>query len=157
MAKKLNSMRFLEKHGIEYEVLEFDDTIHSAQGVADAVEVPSTSVFKTLVAMPDVGSTPMLVLLNAEQTLNLKRLAQAAGCKKVKMAAHQEAEKLTRLKVGGISALALTSKNWPIYIDQSATKHEYILVSAGQRGVNLRVPVQDLIRILEMTVVDVGD
>ncbi len=156
--KKLNSMRFLDRHKIEYEVFEFDDAIHSAEGVAEAVDVLSSTVFKTLVVMPDDGASqkPLLVLISAEQTLDLKRLAQITSHKKVRMATHQEAEKLTRLKVGGISALALTNKNWPVYIEQAAVAHEQILISAGQRGINLRVSVQDLVRVLDMTVVEVA-
>jgi prolyl-tRNA editing enzyme YbaK/EbsC (Cys-tRNA(Pro) deacylase) len=53
------------------------------------------------------------------------------------------------LKVGGISALALTQKNWPVYLDQPAAGLEYILVSAGQRGLDLRVPAPALIRVLK--------
>ena len=51
MAKKLNSMRALDREGIDYEVLRFPDTIHSAQGVADHFQISAAQVFKTLVLM----------------------------------------------------------------------------------------------------------
>jgi Cys-tRNA(Pro)/Cys-tRNA(Cys) deacylase len=149
-------MRFLEQHQIAYESFEFDDSIHSAEGVAEALDVPAATVYKTLVVMPDDGSSskPMLVLLSAGRTLDLKKFAKGAGLKKVRMAKHDEAEKLTSLKVGGISALALTAKNWPVFIDQPATDLEQILMSAGQRGLNLRLGVQDFIKTLKVTVLD---
>jgi Cys-tRNA(Pro)/Cys-tRNA(Cys) deacylase len=155
--KKLNSMRLLEQHHVPYEVVTFDDSIHSAEGVAEAVGVSPDEVYKTLVVLPEdpPGSRkPMLVLLSGPRTLDLKKLARATGHKKVCMAAHAEAEKLTGLKVGGISALALTPKNWPVYIDQPAIALSHILISAGQRGVNLRVPVAELVRLLNVAVVE---
>jgi Cys-tRNA(Pro)/Cys-tRNA(Cys) deacylase len=72
------------------------------------------------------------------------------------MAAHKDAERLTGLKVGGISALALTQKNWPVYLDQPAMEHEHILVSAGQRGIQLRVPTAALIRVVKAKVADIS-
>ena len=156
--KKLNSMRFLENHTIAYEICEFDDSIHSAEGVAEFFDIPPQTVYKTLVVMPDDGSSkkPMLALLSAGRQLDLKRFAKSAGFKKVRMASHQEAETLTGLKVGGISALALTAKNWPVYLDQAATEFDTILISAGQRGINLRVGVEDLIMVLAMHIFEFG-
>lgn len=157
MSKKLNSMRFLEQHKIPYEVFEFDDNIHSAEGVAEALGIPAAHVYKTLVVLPEDSSNqgrPLLVILSGGRSLDLKKLARATGFKKVRMAGHDEAEKLTGLKVGGISALALTAKNWTVYLDQPAMTLSHIWVSAGQRGINLKVPVSDFVRILKGHVVD---
>jgi Cys-tRNA(Pro)/Cys-tRNA(Cys) deacylase len=156
--KKLNSMRILDANNIAYEVYEFDDSIHSADGVAAAVGVPSEKVYKTLVALPDERGKPkpFLVLLSAIHQLDLKAMAQAVGFKKVRMARHDEAEKLTHLKVGGISPLALMAKNWDIYFDAHIEAHDWVLLSAGQRGLNLKVAVDDLKRLLQPTVVHVA-
>ncbi|GAB4569934.1 MAG: Cys-tRNA(Pro) deacylase [Anaerolineae bacterium] len=146
--KKLNAMRVLEQHGVPYEVFEFSEDIHSAVGVAEAVGVAPDTVYKTLVTLKPDGK-PVLVLAPGPATLDLKALAAALGEKKMSMAPHAEAEKLTGLKVGGISPLALVQKRWPIVLDSSAEAHEAILLSAGQRGVNLRVPVAGLRAILQ--------
>jgi Cys-tRNA(Pro)/Cys-tRNA(Cys) deacylase len=61
------------------------------------------------------------------------------------------------LKVGGISALALTHKNWIVFLDQPATEMQHILVSGGQRGVDLRVPVNALVTLLRARIADVSD
>lgn len=158
-SKKLNSMRLLERSNIDYVVHEFDDSIHSADGVAAALAIDLHRVYKTLVVMPDdknAKSRPMLVLLSAGRELDLKAMAQAAHMKKVRMAGHDEAEKLTGLKVGGISPLMLTGRNWPVFIDAHATEFDWILLSAGQRGTNLQVNIADLIRVLDMQAVDVA-
>jgi Cys-tRNA(Pro)/Cys-tRNA(Cys) deacylase len=66
------------------------------------------------------------------------------------MAAHKDAEALTGLKVGGISPLMLRDKNWPVYLDSIAAEMEHIVLSAGQRGMQLRVPVTPLVNLLRV-------
>lgn len=157
MAQKLNSMRLLEKHHIPYEVTEFPDTERDAEVIAEILGVPAFMVYKTLVVQPvENPKKPLLALLAADRTLDLKKLAAASGHKKVSMAAHKDAEDMTGLKVGGISALALTHKNWPVYLDQPATELEHILVSAGQRGLDLRVPTMALIRVVGAKVAEIS-
>jgi Cys-tRNA(Pro)/Cys-tRNA(Cys) deacylase len=157
MKNKLNSMRLLEQHGVPYEVVEFDDSMRDAELIAESLGIPPYMVYKTLVIEVEGGGKPLLVLIAADRRLDLKRLAQAAGAKKVRMAAHKDAEALTGLKVGGISALALTHKNWTVFVDRPASELQHILVSGGQRGVDLRVPVTDLLRVLRARLADIGD
>ena len=157
-AKKLNSMRLLEQQKIPYEAITYGepDAFHDAVEVAEMLGVPVAMVYKTLVVEPAGQSRPCLALIAADRTLDLKRLAAAIGVKRASMAAHKDAERLTGLKVGGISALALTQKNWSVFIDQPALEYEHILVSAGQRGMQLRVPTAALIRIVKAKVADIS-
>jgi Cys-tRNA(Pro)/Cys-tRNA(Cys) deacylase len=157
-SKKLNSMRLLEQHDVPYEAISYGepDAFHDAEEVADIIGVPVSMVYKTLVVEPAGGGKPCLALIAADRSLDLKRLAAVMGAKKAGMAAHKDAERLTGLKVGGISALALTHKNWPVYLDQPALEHEHILVSAGQRGIQLRVPTAALIRLVQAKVADIS-
>ncbi|MCZ7578729.1 MAG: hypothetical protein M5U18_17420 [Dehalococcoidia bacterium] len=74
-------------------------------------------------------------------------LAASLGLKKVRMASHRDAERHTGLKVGGISALALVGKAFPVLIEESATLFDQVLVSAGQRGWDVRIAVAALIEL----------
>ena len=152
MAKKLPSMRFLERQGVPYDVWHFPETIQAADDVARVLGVSVACVYKTLVVMVPIDK-PALVLVSAESTIHLKQLAQALSVRKVRMATQREAEACTGLKVGGISALALAHRPFPVYLDSSATVLEKIFVSAGQRGIDLSLAVPDLIRVLNATVV----
>lgn len=148
---KLNSMRLLEQHNIPYEVVEFPDELRDAEQIAEVLGMPPGLVFKTLVVEPESkapNARPMLAIIASDRRLDLKKLAALAGEKKVRMAAHKDAEAMTGLKVGGISALALTHKQWTVFLDQPATEHQHILVSAGQRGVDVRVPLTALLGLL---------
>ena len=146
----LNSTRWLTQRKIPFTVHQFPDTIHSAEGVAAFVGAPPEQVYKTLVVLRQrPRAKPMLVMLPANRALDLKRVARAVNEKKVRMASHKEAEQLTGLKVGGISALALLNKGFEIYLDQTAQDLETILVSGGQRGVNLELAVADLVAVTQ--------
>jgi Cys-tRNA(Pro)/Cys-tRNA(Cys) deacylase len=90
---------------------------------------------------------PALVLIAGDREIQLKHLAQALGEKKLRMATQKEAEAWTGLKVGGISALALCHRGFPVYIDRAAAALDEIIVSAGLRGMDIRLTVPDLVRV----------
>ncbi len=153
---RLNSMRVLEAQGVPYEVFAFPPQHHSAQEVAELAGVPPERVYKTLVVQRERGK-PILVMVAADRQLDLKRLAAAIGEKKLRMAPHTEAERLTGLQVGGISALALLNRGFDVFIDQRATAQDRVYVSAGQRGVNLILAVADLQRVTGARLVEATD
>lgn len=158
MASKLNSMRVLEQHNIPYEVYEYPDTIRDATEVSEVLGFPYYVLYKTLVVQAvdhPIDKKPYLVMIPSDRQLDLKLMALAAGVKKVRMASHHDAEQLTGLKVGGISALALMQKQWQVYLEQSAAQLQHIVISAGQRGMQIRVPVTPLISLLRCRLVDV--
>ena len=153
--EKTNAMRLLEARGIPYTTHYYSAEIHSAEEVANAVGLPAGQVFKTLVVMPEKGR-PLLAIVPGNRELDLKKLAQAANEKKLRMATQREAESLTGLLVGGISALALLNKGFPVYLDAQANDYEQVLVSAGQRGINLQLAVEDLVKVAWARVADIS-
>lgn len=153
--QKTNAMRALDQRKIPYETHTFSDDIRSADGVAAMLGIPEAEVFKTLVVLPEArGTKPMLVMLPASKGLDLRRFARAVGEKSVRMATQREAEQLTGLKVGGISALALIGKPFAVYLDASAAALAMLYVSGGQRGLDLRLRVADLLAVTGATVVE---
>jgi len=153
--QKTNAMRALDQRRIPYETHIFSDTIRSADGVAATLGIPEAEVFKTLVVLSEArGTNPMLVMLPASRELDLRQFARAVGEKSVRMASQREAEQLTGLKVGGISALALLNSSFAVYLDASATTLDMLYVSGGQRGLDLRLRVADLIAVTSATVVE---
>ncbi len=152
MAKKdqtprTNAMRLLDARHVEYEVLTFSPDIHSAVGVAEALGLPPETVYKTLVVQR--AAKPLLVMVPGPHEINLKLLAASVGEFKLHMASQKDAEALTGLQVGGISALALLNKGFEICLDRSAQALAQVVVSAGQRGVNLRLEVSDLVQVTQ--------
>ena len=144
--EKTNSMRVLEQRRINYEAYEFSPDIHSADGVAEVLGLSPSEVYKTLVVIAPQGK-PLLVLVPGDREVDLKVLGKGLGGKGYRMATHREAESLTGLQVGGISALALLNRAFPVYVDQSARDLDEFVVSAGKRGINLRLKVADFMKL----------
>lgn len=143
---KNNALRALDAHHIAYHVTTYSDALHTAPEIADVLGAPLEQVFKTLVVLPDAPNPrPMLVVLPGAKELDLRTLASAIGEKKLRMATQAEAERLTGLQVGGISALALLPKHWRVYIDDTALLYDLIYISGGQRGLNVRLLPGDYI------------
>jgi len=156
MAAKNNVVRLLEAHHIPFQVIAFSPEIHSAAGVAEAAGLLPSEVYKTLVVLhTDPKARPMLVMVAGDRELDLRRVARAVGDKKVRMAAHREAEQLTGLQVGGISALALLNRPFDVYIDRPGLDLDQIAVGAGQRGLNVRLAVADLLRLTRARPIEV--
>lgn len=142
---RTNAMRLLDAHGVAYEVITFSPDIHSATGVAETMGLDPAQVFKTLVVQRGAPGKPLLVMVAGDREIDLKALAASVGEKKLAMATHREAEALTGLQVGGISALMLLNQGFEICIDGAARDLDEVVVSAGQRGVDLRLRVSDLV------------
>lgn len=145
---KTLAMKVLEGKKVPYEVIPYPNHMRDAEEIALVLGVPAGQVFKTLVVLPPGNSgraaKPLLVIIPADRQLNLKKVAQTVDAKKVQMASHKEAEAMTGLQVGGISALALLNKGFVVYLDASAQGYEQIYVSAGQKGLDVKLKAVDL-------------
>ena len=152
--KKTNAARLLDNLGIDYEIktYEVDEEDLSATHVAETAGLKIETVFKTLVARGDQTGVIMAVIGGAEE-LNLKSLAKASGNKSAEMIALKELLPLTGYVRGGCSPLG-AKKNYPVFLDSKAMEQEKISISAGQRGMQILISPQDLIKATNATVAD---
>jgi Cys-tRNA(Pro)/Cys-tRNA(Cys) deacylase len=156
---KTNALRLLDFQQVHYEAKIYDDSgsFHSAEEAARLLGAPVGEVYKTLVVMREtLRSKPLLVMIAANREIDLRRLASSLGEKKLKMASLREAESLTGLQVGGISALALINRGFEICIDRPALALDQIHISGGARGLDVKLNSQDLIRVTHARVIDAG-
>jgi Cys-tRNA(Pro)/Cys-tRNA(Cys) deacylase len=143
---KTNAMRALDAHKIAYSTFLYAETIHSADEVATLLGVPASQVYKTLVALADSGRR-LLVMAPGDREIDLRLVAREVGAKSAQMASQREAERLTGLKVGGISPLALLDKRFEVYLDATAATLDALYLNGGQRGINIKLRVSDLLAI----------
>ncbi|MBR4383293.1 MAG: Cys-tRNA(Pro) deacylase [Selenomonadaceae bacterium] len=152
--KKTNAARILDGLGIDYEIktYEVDENDLSAVHVAEVSGLNIEMIFKTLVARGDKTGIIMAVIGGGDE-LDLKALARASENKSVEMIALKELLPLTGYVRGGCSPLG-AKKNYPVFIDARALTLEKISVSAGQRGMQIVLSPQDLIRAANATVAE---
>jgi Cys-tRNA(Pro)/Cys-tRNA(Cys) deacylase len=154
-----NITRMLDAKKIPYTVFELPAVKLSAIETARFLGVPLEQVFKTIVVKREGKGKPILAIVPGSAGVDLKRLAKAVGEKKLHLPTEQEAEQITGLQAGGISPLALINKGFQVVMDSSAKNYKEIHISGGQRGLNIRIPVDALIKLvkayLEKIIVDV--
>lgn len=138
-------VRVLKKTKIEHKIHQYfhDDACESyGEEAARKLGLEQERVFKTLVVVTDnqefaVGMVPV------SKKLSLKAMAKALGAKKVAMADARDVEKTTGYVLGGVSPLG-QKKRLKTIIDESATRHATIFVSAGKRGLEAELSAKDL-------------
>ena len=142
-----NVTRFLQTRKIPFEVFEIPGGKRTAQETANILNVPVGSVFKTIVLQPVVPGKQILAVVPANKSADLKLIAKFLNEKKLEFPTPQEAERMTGLQTGGISALALINKGFRILLDSSANELDWMHVSGGQRGINIKLLVKDFLKI----------
>lgn len=154
MAEKTNASRILEKQGIKFDLIEYEvdpdnlDAFH----VADSLHQDISTVFKTLVLEGD-KSGYFVCVIQGDKEVDLKKAAKLSGNKKVAMIPMKELLPLTGYIRGGCTAIGM-KKNFPVYLDQNAVCHPYILISAGKRGLQIKLDPQDYIKVTKATIGD---
>ena len=151
-----NITRLLDAKKIPYTAFETPKEKLGAEGTADFLAISPALVYKTIVVKRKKGK-PILALVSGSSSVDLKALAKLLGEKKVFLTTQAEAEKLTRLQTGGISPLALINKGFQVVLDDSARAYEEIHISGGQRGLNIRIGVDDLIKLTKARVGKISD
>ncbi len=141
-----NVIRLLSAHKIPFEVFELPQEKIGALEAAQLLNIPAHLMFKTIVVTRDKGK-PILAVIPGNNVVDLKAVASFMGEKKVHLPTQREAEKLTGLLAGGISPLALLNKGFTVLLDEIAKQHEHIHISGGQRGLNIRLPVNAFIEL----------
>lgn len=149
---KTNAARLLDKAKIAYELIpyEVDENDLSAIHVAASLGEDIDRVFKTLVLHGD-KSGHFVCVIPGEHEVDLKLAAKVSGNKKCDLIPMKELLPLTGYIRGGCSPLGL-KKPFPVYIHDSCLSFPYIYISAGQRGLQLKLAPQDLIREVRATI-----
>lgn len=152
---KTNAARLLDQAKVAYELIpyEVDENNLAADHVADSLGEDINCVFKTLVLKGDrTGHFVCVVPGNAE--VDLKKAAKVSGNKKADLIAIKELLPTTGYIRGGCSPIGM-KKPFPTYFHQSCIGFEYIYVSAGMRGLQIKIAPQVLVDFVKATVVDV--
>ncbi|MBQ1226684.1 MAG: Cys-tRNA(Pro) deacylase [Alistipes sp.] len=143
--EKTNAARLLDRAKIKYELIPYqvDENDLAAGHVAEQLGEDIETVFKTLVLVGD-KSGHIVCVVPGNHEVDLKLAAKASGNKWVEMIPMKELLGVTGYIRGGCSPIGM-KKRFPTYIHQSCMEHDAIYISAGVRGLQIRIAPQDLI------------
>lgn len=154
--QKTNAARLLDKAGIEYELIpyEVDENDLAAVHVARQLGEPVERVFKTLVLEGD-RSGHFVCVVPGDSEIDLKAAAKVSGNKKCDLIHVKELLPLTGYIRGGCSPVGM-KKPFPVYFHSTALDYDYIYVSAGVRGLQLKIAPYDIIGYTGAAVADIA-
>lgn len=143
--KKTNALRLLDQKKIPYETLvyEYNEENLSIKKIAGDNYLEVHNVFKTLVTKGDKTGINVAVV-SGTRTLNLKAFAKVSNNKKVTMIPVKELLQTTGYIRGGCSPIGM-KKSFPVFLDAEAEEYEEIYVNAGQRGLLVKLKIEDLL------------
>ncbi|MBQ8853281.1 MAG: Cys-tRNA(Pro) deacylase [Alistipes sp.] len=158
MAKKIektNAARLLDRAKIAYELVpyEVDENNLAATHVAEQLGEPIERVYKTLVLRGD-RTGHFVCIVQGDREVDLKAAAKVSGNKSAEMIPMKELLPTTGYIRGGCTAIGM-KKRFPTFIDTTATTFDYIYVSAGVRGLQLKLNPTDLIAFVGAQVADI--
>lgn len=143
---KTNVARLLDKAKVAYELVPYEvdendlSAVHAAAKLGENIE----QVFKTLVLQGDKTGY-FVCVIPGEHEVDLKMAAHVSGNKKCDLIPMKELLPLTGYIRGGCSPIGM-KKHFPTYIHDTCTAYPFICVSAGMRGLQLKISPADLIR-----------
>lgn len=156
MSDKTNAARILDRMKIKYEMVEYmvDPENLAADHVAAELGEPIEQVFKTLVLRGDRNGIFVCVVAGNRE-VDLKKAAKVSGNKKAEMIAMKELLPLTGYIRGGCTSIGM-KKQYPTFISEEALSFPFIYVSAGKRGLQLKLAPADLIKAAAASAADIA-
>lgn len=150
--QKTNAARLLDAAGIKYGLIpyEVDESNLAADHVAESLGEPIEQVFKTLVLRGDRNGL-FVCVMPGNMEVDLKVAARISGNKSCEMIHMKELLPETGYIRGGCSPIGM-KKPLPTFIYESALLYDNIFISAGVRGLQLRISPEDLIRITSASI-----
>lgn len=152
MIHKTNAARILDIKSVEYELFEYevDEGDLSAVSVALKCGADITQVYKTIVCECEPRGF-VVACIQGDLSLDLKALARASGHKRCELLNLKDLEKITGYIRGGCSPIGM-KKTFDTFIDERALNQNFIYISAGVRGKQLRLNPCDLIEAVSMKI-----
>jgi Cys-tRNA(Pro)/Cys-tRNA(Cys) deacylase len=146
---KTNAVRILDTKNISYTLhtYEVDEDDLSGFSVAVKIGAEVDSVFKTLVASGDKTDT-LIFCIPVSEELNLKKAAYISENKKIELVKVRDLMSLTGYIRGGCSPIGM-KKHFPVFIDETAQLFDEIYVSAGIRGMQIKLSPLSLAETIE--------
>ena len=145
----------LRRHNVAFSDHLYDYQEHGGTKVSSReLGVDEYAVVKTLM-MEDDSAKPLIVLMHGTHKVSTKELARAIGVKRVEPCKPEIAHKHSGYRVGGTSPFG-TKKSLPVYMEKTILDLPQIYINGGRRGYLVGIAPQEVVRILQPILVEVG-
>ena len=151
---KTNAARLLDRAKIKYELVPYivDENNLAANHIAEQLNEDIRQVFKTLVLHGDRTGYFVCVIPGNDE-VDLKKAAKVSGNKKADLIPVKELLPVTGYIRGGCSPIGM-KKAFPTFFHLTCKDFDYIYVSAGVRGLQLKISAENLVEYVGAEIAD---
>lgn len=155
--KKTNVIRYLDQKKIVYQVITYtiSDGLIDGISVARKIGLPPGEVFKTLVLI-GASKNYYVALLPVDKNLNLKAVAKHFNEKKIDMIHVKDLQKITGYLRGGCSPFGM-KKQLPTLVDETIKEVTNCVLSAGKKGLQIKMNAHEFVDLLGATIDKIAD
>jgi Cys-tRNA(Pro) deacylase len=147
--------RELRANNVDFSHHPYDYEEHGGTAVsAQELGVSEHAVIKTLI-MEDEEGRPMIVLMHGDLKVSTRELARTIGVKSISTCKPDTANRQTGFVIGGTSPFG-TRKKMPVYLERTVLDLDVIYINGGKRGYLVGLAPDDLLRVVEPALVQVG-
>ena len=151
---KTNAARLLDRAKIKYELVPYivDENNLAANHIAEQLNEDIRQVFKTLVLHGDRTGYFVCVIPGNDE-VDLKKAAKVSGNKKADLIPMKELLPVAGYIRGGCSPIGM-KKAFPTFFHLTCKDFDYIYVSAGVRGLQLKISAENLVEYVGAEIAD---
>jgi len=132
-------IKFLDKHGINYDVLEHK-TVYTAYDLAQTLKKELKEIAKTLALKAD--KQYILIVLPASHRADLAKLKKLLKVSKLEIIKEKKLSDVFKMKPGTVAPFA-KFLNIPVFLDKSLLKNKLIIASAGSYSKKFQMKLKD--------------
>jgi prolyl-tRNA editing enzyme YbaK/EbsC (Cys-tRNA(Pro) deacylase) len=125
------------QRGVAIEIIDFDESTHTAQEAADAIGVELGQIVKSLVFMApvdpardDAGVEPLIALVRGTDRVDVGKLVSASARPRLRRASAQEVKEATGFSIGGVPPFGHVRKI-AVVMDPALDGYEEVWAAAG--------------------------
>jgi Cys-tRNA(Pro) deacylase len=147
--------RELRANNVDFSHHPYDYEEHGGTAVsARELGVSEHAIIKTLIMEDDAGR-PLIVLMHGDLKVSTRELARTIGVRKISPCKPETANRHSGFVIGGTSPFG-TRKRMPIYMEKTVLDLDVIYINGGKRGYLVGMAPDDVIRVVDPKLVQVG-
>jgi len=142
---------YLRAAGADARLEQFDEGTPTAEAAARAVGCALGQIVKSLVF--DCDGRPVVVLVPGDRRADSRKVAQALGCSRARVASAQQVEQATGFPPGAVAPFPLPGVE-RVLIERRLLEHEIVWVGAGSANHMAALRPTDLVRLARAEAMD---
>ncbi len=147
--------RYLDGHGVNYQLHFADGPTVTAQDAATRLRVPLETIIKSIL-FTDEKEMPVLAILTGDKRVDRKKLSSVTGVSRVRIATREATKELAGFEVGAMPPLG-HKKRLMTVIDKKVMSFSKVYGGSGTMEALMEINPHDIARLADAIVADISE